>query len=129
MDRLIAKYNKKKQGQAETKKKGVKSRRARTEEVITNSSQHHYSPLHTHLMSAHSAPIVSVGAMDATHSPSTPVTYTSMSPSTPREAASSLSTSPTTPRSTALTASSKENLPSYWQFGLIHCGQCQLPKE
>ncbi len=37
-DRLIAEYNKKKQRQAETKKKGVKSRRTRTEEIIPSSS-------------------------------------------------------------------------------------------
>src|SRR6266702_3640276 len=69
-DRLITEYNKKKQGQAEPKKKGVKSRRARTEEIIPFSSQQH-SPLHHHHMSARSAPISSA-AMDATRSP-TPV--------------------------------------------------------
>ncbi len=57
-DRLIMEYNKKKQRQAEPKKKGVKSRRARTEELIPFSSQQH-SHLHTHNMSAHSAPITS----------------------------------------------------------------------
>ncbi len=99
-DRLIAEYNKKKQRQAEPKKKGVKSRRARTEEKRPSFPQQH-SPLHNHhipsshskTMSAHSAPISS-GAMDATQSPSTPV-----------------------------------NLPNYRQFELIHCGQCRLPKE
>src|SRR6266702_1069707 len=126
-DRLITEYNKKKQGQAEPKKKGVKSRRARTEEIIPFSSQQH-SPLHRNIMSARSAPISS-GAMDATRSPSTPVTYTSMSPSTPREATSSSATPTTTPTSPVLRGSSKENLPSYRQFGLIHCGQCRLPKE
>ncbi len=99
---LIAEYNKKKQKQAEPKKKGVKSRRARTEEIIPFSPQH--IPLHTHHMAACSTPIVSSSA------PSTPV---SMSPSTPREATSSLSTSPTTPRSTALMALSRPNLPNY----------------
>ncbi len=34
VDRLIVEYNKKKQRQAEPKKKGVKSRRARMEEII-----------------------------------------------------------------------------------------------
>ncbi len=77
-------------------------------------------------MSAGSAPIVS-GAMDATRSPSTPVTYTSMLSSTPREATSSSVTPTTTPTSPVLRGSS--NLPSYRQFGLIHCGQCRLPKE
>ena len=38
-DRLIMEYNKKKQRQAEPKRKGVKSRRARTEEIIPPSSQ------------------------------------------------------------------------------------------
>ncbi len=118
-DRLITEYNKKKQEQAEPKKKGVKSRRARTEEIIPSHFQnHHLLSSHSKIMSARSAPIVS------SSTPSTPV---SMSPSTPREATSSSATSPTTPRSMALMASS--NLPSYWQFGLIHCGQCQLPKE
>src|SRR6266702_653399 len=125
-DRLITEYNRKKQRQAEPKKKGVKSRRARTEEIIPFSS-HQHSPLHRNIMSAGSAPIVS-GAMDATRSPSTPSTPVSMSSSTPREATSSLSTSPTTPRSTALPASSR-TLPDYRQFGLTHCGQCRLPKE
>src|SRR6266571_1845856 len=125
-DRLITEYNKKKQNQAEPKKKGVKSRRARTEEIIPFSS-HQHSPLHSKIMSARSAPIVSSGAMDATYSPSTPVTYTSMSPSTPREATSSSATPTTTPTSPVLRGSS--NLPSYRQFGLIHCGQCRLPKE
>src|SRR6266702_4702892 len=127
-DRLIAEYNKKKQEQAKPKKKGVKSRRARTEEKRPSISHNNHSHLHTCLMSARSAPIVSSVAMDATRS-STPVSPSPMMPSTPREAASSLSTSPTTPRSTALTASSRANLPSYREFGLIHCGQCQLPKE
>ncbi len=131
-DRLITEYNKKKQRQAEPKKKGVKSRRARMEEIIPSSSQQipsssqQHSPLHDHNMSAHSAPISS-GAMDATRSPSTPVTYTSMSPSTPREATSSSTTPMVTPTSPVLRGSS--NLPSYRQFGLIHCGQCRLPKE
>jgi len=70
-DRLIAEYNKKKQEQAKPKKKGVKSRRARTEEIIPSLSHKHHSHLHTCLMSAHSAPVSSV-AMDATRSP-TPV--------------------------------------------------------
>src|SRR6266702_3041727 len=118
-DRLITEYNKKKQRQAEPKKKGVKSRRARTEEVITTSS-HHHSHLHTKNMSARSAPIVS------SSTPSTPV---SMSSSTPREATSSSATPPTTPMVSALKDSSRANLPSYWEFGLIHCGQCWLPKE
>src|SRR6266702_4191636 len=69
-DRLITEYNKKKQGQAEPKKKGVKSRRARTKEIIPSSSKQHSSP-HTSLMSAYSAP-VSYAAMDTTRSP-TPV--------------------------------------------------------
>ncbi len=77
-------------------------------------------------MSARSAPIVSVGAMDAIHSPSTPSTR---SPSTLREATSSSATPTTTPTSLVLRGSSKANLPSYRQFGLIHCGQCRLPKE
>ncbi len=68
-DKLIAEYNKKKQKQAEPKKKGVKSRRARMEEIIPSSPKH--SPLHTHHMSACSAPISSA-AMEATRSP-TPV--------------------------------------------------------
>ncbi len=122
VDRLIMEYNKKKQGQAEPKKKGVKSRRARTEETIPLHFNNHPS-LHTSHMSAYSAPIASA-AMEATRSPSTPSTPVSMSPSTPREAALSLSTSPTMPRSTALAASSRANLPSYREFGLIHCGQC-----
>src|SRR6266702_2359730 len=125
-DRLITEYNKKKQGQAEPKKKGVKSRRARTEETIPFSSNQHLPSSHSKIMSAHSAPISS-GAMDATRSPSTPVTYTSMSPSTPREATSSSTTLMVTPTSPVLRGSS--NLPSYRQFGLIHCGQCRLPKE
>src|SRR6266702_6468627 len=88
-DRLIAKYNKKKQEQAEPKKKGVKSRRARMEEKIPSSGQQNYhSPLRNQMMSAHSAPIVS------SSTPSTPV---SMSSSTPREATSSSAT-PTTTR-------------------------------
>ena len=124
-DRLIREYNKKKQEQAEPKKKGVKSRRARTEEIIPFSSYQH-SPLHRNIMSARSAPIVS-GAMDATRSPSTPSTPVSMSSSTPREATSSSVTPTTTPTSQVLRGSS--NLPSYRQFGLIHCGQCRLPKE
>ena len=57
-DRLITEYNKKKQGQTEPKKKGVKSRRARTEEIIPSSSQQH-SILHHHNMSACSAPVTS----------------------------------------------------------------------
>src|SRR6266702_1416259 len=126
-DRLITEYNRKKRGQAEPKKKGVKSRRARTEEIIPFSS-HQQSLLHSsNIMSAGSAPIVS-GVMDATRSPSTPSNTSPMSPSTPREAALSLSTSPTTPRSTALPASSR-TLPDYRQFGLTHCGHCRLPKE
>ncbi len=120
-DRLITEYNKKKQGQAEPKKKGVKSRRARTEEIIPFSSQHQIPSSHSKIMSARSAPIVS--------SPSTPSTPVSMSPSTPREATSSSVTPPTTPTIPVLRGSSKENLPSYRQFGLIHCGQCRLPKE
>ncbi len=67
-DRLITEYNKKKQQQAEPKKKGVKSRRVRTEEIIPSLYHKHHSPLHTHHMSAHSAPVSSV-AMEATHSP------------------------------------------------------------
>src|SRR6266571_549423 len=118
-DRLITEYNKKKQGQAEPKKKGVKSRRARTEEIIPFSSQNPSS--HSKIMSAHSAPIVS--------SPYTPSTPVSMSPSTPREATSSSVTPTTTPTSLVLRGPSKTNLPSYRQFGLIHCGQCRLPKE
>ncbi len=134
MDRLIAEYNKKKQKQAEPKKKGVKSRRARTEEIIriqripSDFENHHLPSSHSKIMSARSAPISS-GAMDATQSPSTPVTHTSMSPFTPREATSSSATPPTTPMSSVLRGSSQANLPSYWQFGLIHCGQCRLPKE
>src|SRR6266581_6507619 len=50
-----------------------------------------------------------------------------MSPSTHREATSSSATPTTTPTSPVLRGSS--NLPSYRQFGLIHCGQCRLPKE
>ncbi len=124
VDRLIAEYNKKKQEQAEPKKKGVKSRRARMKKTIPFSpNNHHLLSSHSKIMSACSAPIVS------TSTSSTPVSPSSMSPSTPREVASSLSTSLTTPRSTALTASSRANLPSYWEFGLIHCGQCRLPKE
>src|SRR6266702_4330092 len=131
-DRLITEYNKKKQKQAEPKKKGVKSRRARTEERIPSSpipfssttspipshfdKQHPSS--HSKIMSARSAPIVS------SSTPSTPV---SMSSSTPREATLSSATPTTTPTSPVLRGSSK--LPSYWQFGLIHCGQCRLPKE
>ncbi len=126
VDRLIVEYNKKKQRQAEPKKKGVKSRRARTEEIITNSPVKRNSPLitnsssHSKTMSARFAPIVS------SSTPSTPV---SMSSSTPREATLSSVTPTTTPTSPVLRGSSKENLPSYRQFGLIHCGQCQLPKE
>src|SRR6266702_3435109 len=67
-DRLIAEYNKKKQGQAEPKKKGVKNRRARMEEIIPSSSQQHI-PLHTSHMSARSAPIASA-AMDTMRLPS-----------------------------------------------------------
>ncbi len=70
VDRLITEYNKKKQGQAGPKKKGLKIRKARTEEIIPFSPNKHPS-LHTHPMSARSAP-VSSAAMDATHSP-TPV--------------------------------------------------------
>ncbi len=119
-DRLIKEYNKKKQRQAEPKRKGVKSRRARMEEKIPPSSQNNHSPHQNHSMSAYSAPIVS------SSTPSTPV---SMSPSTPREATSSSVTPMTTPTSPVLRGSSKANLPSYRQFGLIHCGQCRLPKE
>ena len=68
-DRLITEYNKKKQKQTEPKKKGVKSRRARTEEIIPSPSQQHHSSLLNHLMSAHSAP-VSAAALEATRSPS-----------------------------------------------------------
>ncbi len=118
-DRLIVEYNKKKQEQAEPKKKGVKSRRARMEEII---------PSHFAKIPSHFAKIPSHFAKTIV-SPSTPSTPVSMLPSTPREATSSSVTSPTTPRSTALMASSKENLPSYRQFGLLHCGQCRLPKE
>src|SRR6266581_6608844 len=50
-----------------------------------------------------------------------------MSSSTPREATSSSVTPTTTPTSPVLRGSS--NVPSYRQFGLIHCGQCRLPKE
>src|SRR6266702_3747138 len=127
-DRLITEYNKKKQGQAEPKKKGVKSRRARTEETIP------FSPLHNNIPSSHSnimaarSTIVS-GAVNATRFPSTPSTPVSMSPSTPREATSSSATPTTTPTSPVLRGSSKANLPNYRQFGLIHCGQCRLPKE
>ncbi len=117
-DRLITEYNKKKQEQTQPKKKGVKSQRARTDKIIP--TWHHYSHLHTNPMSAHSAPIVS------SSTPSTPV---SMSSSTPREATSSSATPTTTPTSPVLRGSSKANLPSYRQFGLIHCGQCRLPKE
>ena len=64
-------------------------------------------------MSAHSTPITA-GAMDATHSSSlmvsssttSPVTYTSMLPSPPREAASPSSTSPIAP--VVLTTAMKE---------------------
>ena len=70
-DRLITEYNKKKQEQAGPKKKGVKSRRARTEEIIPSLSHKHHPSLHTHHMSACSAP-VSLEAMDATRLP-TPV--------------------------------------------------------
>ena len=134
MDRLIAEYNKKKQGQAEPKKKGVKSRRARMEEIIPFSPNNHLPSSHSKIMSARSAPIVSYAAIDATpivstSTSSTPVSPSSMSPSTPREATSSLSTTPTTPRTTALKTSSRANLPSYREFGLLHCGQCRLPKE
>src|SRR6266702_4729567 len=134
-DRLITEYNKKKQGQAKPKKKGVKSRRARMEEIIPFSSHRiPFSSTTTNIPSSHSCNImsarsasVSSGAMDATRSPSTPVTYTSMSSSTPREATSSSATPTTTPTSQVLRGSS--NLPNYRQFGLIHCGQCRLPKE
>ena len=124
VDRLIVEYNKKKQKQAEPKKKGVKSKRARTEETVPFSSNNHLPSSHSKIMSARSAPIVSSVAMDTTPTPSTPVSPSPMSPSTPREVASSLSTSPTMPRSTVLAASSRANLPSYQEFGLIHCGQC-----
>src|SRR6266702_4016438 len=67
-DRLITEYNKEKQKQAEPKKKEVKSRRARTEEISSSLFHKHHSSLHTCLMSARSAP-VSSAAMDATHSP------------------------------------------------------------
>ena len=70
-DRLITEYNKKKQEQAEPKKKRVKSRRVRTEEIISSLSYKQHSHLHSHLMSVHSAP-VSLEAMDATRLP-TPV--------------------------------------------------------
>ncbi len=110
-DRLITEYNKKKQEQAEPKKKGVKSRRARTEETIPSSktipssrTNHHLPSSHSKIMSAHSALIVS------SSTPSTPV---SMSPSTPREATSSSATLPTMPTSPVLKDSSKTNLPSY----------------
>src|SRR6266702_462182 len=130
VDRLITEYNKKKQEQAGPKKKGVKSRRARTEETIPfHFVNHHLPSSHSKIMSARSTPIVSVGAMDATYFPSTPSTPVSMSSSTPREATSSSATPTTTPMSPALKGSSKTNLPSYRQFGLIHCGQCRLPKE
>src|SRR6266702_306905 len=43
-DRLIMEYNKKKQNQAEPKKKGVKSRRTRTEEIIPFSSDNQQIP-------------------------------------------------------------------------------------
>jgi len=76
-DRLITEYNKKKQGQAEPKKKGVKSRRARTEETIPLHSYNHSSPRTSH-MSAHSTPIVSA-ALDATRSP-TPVSAPNNTP-------------------------------------------------
>ncbi len=113
-DRLIAEYNKKKQKQAEPKRKEVKSRRARTEETIPSLFHKQHSPIHTCLMSASSAP-VSSAALVATRSP-TPVSAPDNTPMT-------------TPTSPVLRVSSKENLPSYRQFGLIHCGQCQLPKE
>src|SRR6266702_4868433 len=58
-DRLITEYNKKKQKQAEPKKKGIKSRRARTEEIIPSLFNKQYSHLHTRLMSAYSAPTTS----------------------------------------------------------------------
>src|SRR6266702_4226576 len=70
VDRLITEYNKKKQGQAEPKKKGIKSRRARTEEIIPFSSHQHPSS-HIRHMSTCSAPVVS-SDMGATCSP-TPV--------------------------------------------------------
>ncbi len=92
VDRLIAEYNKKKQRQAEPKKKGVKSRRARTEEKSPSSPiNHHLSSSHRNIISAHSAPIVS------SSTPSTPVTHTSMLPSPPREAASPSLISPIAP--------------------------------
>src|SRR6266702_3823584 len=120
-DRLIAEYNKKKQEQAKPKKKGVKSRRARMEEIIPSSPTTTNIPSsHSRIMSARSAPIVS------SSTPSTPV---SMSSSTPREATLSSATPPTTPTVPVLMVSSRTNLPSYRQFGLIHCGQCRLPKE
>ncbi len=65
-DRLIMEYNKKKQGQAEPKKKGLKIRRARMEEIIPFSSKH--LSLHTSHMSAYSAPTIP-SAMEATHLP------------------------------------------------------------
>ena len=115
-DRLITEYNKKKQGQAEPKKKGVKSRRARTEEIIPFSPKNQHSPLHSNIMSARSAPIVSLGAMDATHSPivssstTSPVTHTSMLSSPPREAASPSSISPIA-REGLTTAMKEEDVP------------------
>src|SRR6266702_4064197 len=101
VDRLIAEYNKKKQRQAEPKKKGVKSRRARTEEKSPSSPiNHHLSSSHRNIISAHSAPIVS------SSTPSTPVTHTSMLPSPPREAASPSLISPIAP--VVLTTAMKE---------------------
>ncbi len=120
VDRLIMEYNKKKQKQAEPKKKGVKSRRARTEEIIPSSPTNNHLPSHSKIMSARSAPIVS------TSTPSTPV---SMSPSTPREVTLSSVTPPTTPTSPVLKGSSRASLPDWKEFGLVHCGQCRLPKE
>ncbi len=128
-DRLITEYNKKKQRQAEPKKKEVKSRRARMEKTIPSSSTSNYLSSHLRIRSARSTPIVSVGTMDAIRSPSTPSTPVSMSSSTLREATLSSATPLTTPTVPALKDSSKANLPSYRQFGLIHCGQCRMPKE
>ncbi len=121
-DALIVEYNKKKQEQATPKKRGLKSKRVRTEEIIPFLSPHHQS-LHSRIMSDHSAPIVSSSTS------SSPVTYTSMLPSTPREATLSLATPLTMPTVLALKDSSRANLPDWKEFGLTHCGQCQLPKE
>jgi len=60
VDELIKEYNKNKQEQAEPKKKGLKSRRARTEEISHFfPPNHQHLPFHTSPMSTYSAPISS----------------------------------------------------------------------